>query len=358
MRILFDGYHWLDGPPSGRLTVREMVAAWQRCFDDDVLVALPRRPDAAEEAALLAAGAHWCRTYLPTHPLRTGLELAVRSRSVDWVIGANFSPWWGPSSVFLHDAIFRTSPEWFGRVERMYLSLYPPLSRRARVRFTSSRSERDRLEREYPALRPVRPVGLGVSRKLRDVTPIPVAGLTPGRFWLSVGRLNARKNLGRAIAAAVASGAVDPERPLVVVGERDGREERTDPTVERACADGSVRHTGRVTPAELSWLYRHASRFVYLSLDEGYGLPPLEALAFGTPVVVSDIPVFHETLGAVEGVRYVDPRDDRSIARAFAEPVERLYLPAAPPSWDDTVRAMRAVLASSEKFTAATKEAQ
>lgn len=355
MRILFDGYHWLDGPPSGRLTVREIVGAWQRSFDDEVVVALPRRPRPGEQAALDDVGARWVRTFLPTHPLRTGIELAARGRSVDWVVGANFSPWWGRSSVFLHDAIFRTSPQWFGRVERVYLSLYPPLATRATVRFTSSRTERRRLEDLYPALRPIHPVGLGVSRELLEVDPVAVAGLVPGEFWLSVGRLNARKNLARTVVAALAAGVVDAGSPLVVVGERDGRDEQSDPVVERARADGSVRHTGRVSPAQLSWLYRHAARFVYLSLDEGYGLPPLEARAFGTPVVVSDISVFHETLGTADGVRYVDPTDHEAIVRAFREPLSRPTAAPTPPSWDDTVRAMRAVLESHENCSASTE---
>jgi len=64
---------------------------------------------------------------------------------------------------------------------------------------------------------------------------------------------------------------------------------------------------GAVTDEELCYLYNQCSIFVYPSLSEGFGLPPIEALACGAKVIVSDLPVFRETLK--RNVKYVDPDD-------------------------------------------------
>ena len=73
----------------------------------------------------------------------------------------------------------------------------------------------------------------------------------------------------------------------------------------------------RVTDAELAGLYQGAAALVYPSLTEGFGLPPLEAMAQGTPVMVSDIEVFHETLG--DAAIYVRLGDAESWRAAFAQ---------------------------------------
>jgi len=69
--------------------------------------------------------------------------------------------------------------------------------------------------------------------------------------------------------------------------------------------------------SELKSLYASASALIYPSIDEGFGIPPIEAMASGTPVIVSDIPVFHEVLG--EAAIYVAPDDIYSWQHAFNE---------------------------------------
>ena len=67
--------------------------------------------------------------------------------------------------------------------------------------------------------------------------------------------------------------------------------------------------------SDLKSLYASASALVYPSIDEGFGIPPIEAMASGTPVIVSDIPVFHEVLG--QSAIYVSPDDISSWESAF-----------------------------------------
>jgi glycosyltransferase involved in cell wall biosynthesis len=79
---------------------------------------------------------------------------------------------------------------------------------------------------------------------------------------------------------------------------------------------------GGVARGELRWLYEHASAFATASLDEGFGLPLIEAEHFGLPRIASDIPVFHEIAG--EGTTFFDPRDVRAITDALDRMIVRV----------------------------------
>lgn len=76
-----------------------------------------------------------------------------------------------------------------------------------------------------------------------------------------------------------------------------------------------------VGDAQLSGLYRHAQALVFPSLMEGFGLPALEALANGCPVIVSDIPVFHEILGT--SATYFDPHDAAALTVILKNAVQK-----------------------------------
>ncbi|HWH98053.1 MAG TPA: glycosyltransferase, partial [Pseudolysinimonas sp.] len=120
-------------------------------------------------------------------------------------------------------------------------------------------------------------------------------------------------------------------RPLVVAGAPDGAQSDSS-ALHEARREGRVRFVGAVSDSELRWLYTAARLFVFPSLDEGFGIPLVEAMSVGTPVVVSDIPIFRE-IGGAAGV-YADPRDPR----AFAAAVRTLDAPA---TWTMHSRAAR-----------------
>lgn len=352
MRILFDGYYWFDGPPAGIVITHEKIAAWRREFPDDVLtVALPRTPDAGEQAELEAQGVRWIRTYLPTQPLKNMIELSLRVRMgpYDMAWGSNYSPLLGKSAVFVHDALFQSNPEWFTRIERIYLSPIMIAARFATVLFVSSHTEAQRIVHHNPRLMPTAVTGFGISQALIDADPQPPPDLdvSPGRFVLSVGRLNTRKNLATTLSAAVLSGAISPSRPFVVVGPANGKADRLPRAVLHAIDSGSIRYTGFVETEHLAWLYRNTAQFVYLSLNEGYGLPPLEALRLGAPVLVSERPIFRELLG--DAVSYCEPTDVEAVADAIRVGMEADRPAVDPdfdfPSWERMVRVMRDAMA-------------
>lgn len=318
MKVVFDAYWWVQGPAALRHVLREVVLAWAREHPTDELALVVRSRHLAEARASVPAGVRLVPSRLRPQALLASLatERARRRLGYDAVLVHNFAARSrGVSTVYLHDVMFETDPQWFTSLERAYFSRMVAWVRRADVVFSSSAAEGGRITRHTSARRVV-PVGLGLSTELLDGPQEPVAGLAPG-YLLTVGRLNIRKNLGRTIAGVLASGVVSPDRPLVVVGSRGGRDEALAPELEAAVADGRVRFLGHVSEAQLRWLYAQARLFCFLSLGEGFGMPPVEALAFGTPVLASDLEVFRENLPA--GTTFVDPSDVTAVADAVRE---------------------------------------
>jgi glycosyltransferase involved in cell wall biosynthesis len=149
---------------------------------------------------------------------------------------------------------------------------------------------------------------------------------TPG-FVLAVGTLEPRKNLPRlAEAYGRLPETIQREHPLVVVGQVGWQASETLDAL-RSLGD-RCRQLGRVSDAELGQLYRRCAVFCYPSLGEGFGLPVLEAMQCGAPVITSNCSSLPEVGG--DAVEYVDPRDTGSIAtaleRLLGEPERRAML--------------------------------
>ena len=351
MRLLFDGYWWVEGPPSGRTVCQELVRAWLRVFPDDEVAVATRSADVGVVRKELPeqVAVHGLR--LRPQGAAAALELPglQRRTRADVVLSHNYTPVRGRAVTFLHDVLFQTNPEWFTLPERLYFSLMPVLARRASAVLTSSANEAKRIRDRNPAVGTIVPVGLAVRSELAAAVPFRPAGLAGiERFTLSVGRLNVRKNLAVALEAALQSGTIGVDEPLVVVGEPDGRSAALPAPARAAIEDGSIRFLGHVPDGELRWLYEHARLLLFLALDEGFGLPPLEALAFGTAVIASDIPVLRETLGGQ--ATFVDPHDVAAVAAALRgfEAAAPGVTPAAYTSytWEACVTRIRAAMTS------------
>ncbi|GIK43019.1 MAG: glycosyl transferase family 1 [Chloroflexota bacterium] len=132
-------------------------------------------------------------------------------------------------------------------------------------------------------------------------------------FILSVGTIQPRKNYQRLIQAFA---ALDPALALVIVGSRGWNYADVFAEVARQGLEERVHFLGFVADADLPALYSAASLFVYPSLYEGFGLPVLEAMACGTPVIVANQSALPEVVG--EAGLLIDPGNVEAIAAAMA----------------------------------------
>ena len=121
--------------------------------------------------------------------------------------------------------------------------------------------------------------------------------LEPGRYILFTGTMEPRKGLGELLEAW---SRLAPRPRLVIAGGRGWGLERLRKSLEQHEASGEIVITGYVPTARLADLYRGAALFVYPSRDEGFGLPPLEAMACGTPVVATRAGAIPEVTGLGE----------------------------------------------------------
>jgi glycosyltransferase involved in cell wall biosynthesis len=138
-------------------------------------------------------------------------------------------------------------------------------------------------------------------------------GLGERPFILSVGTIQPRKNYQRLIQAFA---TLDPTLALVIIGSKGWKYEAVFSEVAKRGLDQRVHFLGFVADADLPALYSTASLFVYPSLYEGFGLPALEAMACGTPVVASNQSALPEVIG--EAGLLVDPGDIEALAAAMA----------------------------------------
>ncbi|MBI3956326.1 glycosyltransferase family 4 protein, partial [Candidatus Gottesmanbacteria bacterium] len=127
-------------------------------------------------------------------------------------------------------------------------------------------------------------------------------------YLLYVGNAYPHKNLETLVRAMIPIKNVK----LVLVGKEDYFYARLEKFVEQQRVKDSVVFFGQANDEQLVNLYAHAKALVFPSLMEGFGLPGLEALALGCPVIASDIPVFHEILG--DNATYFHPNDVDDLA--------------------------------------------
>jgi glycosyltransferase involved in cell wall biosynthesis len=211
--------------------------------------------------------------------------------------------WRGPSVVTLHDLHFERDPDVMGLLDRLtFKAMVPRAARRAQlVLAVSERTKRDAVE-----LYGLDPAKVSVTPHGVDPAFSP-GGERPHEYVPFVGAVQARKNPLAALAAAQENGL-----PLVVAGP-----EKEPALVADLRARGAdVR--GWVTQAELAELYRGAAALVLPSRHEGFGIPVVEAMASGTPVVLSGDAALREVAG--DAASYAEDGDyGRALRDALAD---------------------------------------
>jgi glycosyltransferase involved in cell wall biosynthesis len=149
--------------------------------------------------------------------------------------------------------------------------------------------------------------------KIKD-TPEIVPSLKNKRFIMYIGRPLPNKNLQRLIEAFSIIKNTDPDLVLVLAGKKDVLYSKIEEDVKTKAIDNIV-FTGFVSEGQLRWLYENCQAYVFPSVSEGFGLPGLEAMVHGAPVVSSNFTCLPEVYG--EAVEYFDPMDIEDMASAI-----------------------------------------
>lgn len=232
-----------------------------------------------------------------------------------------------PTVVTIHDLSFIHFPEAFRPWKRLYLSRFTAWSVRKaqRVIAVSESTRQDVISCFGLPAGQVEVVHNGVDGRFR---PLPEADVEsfrlrrglPGRFILFIGTLEPRKNLEtllRAFALLLAKYRNSPgDLPRLIIGGAKGwYYERVFATVEELELTRYVIFPGYITQEELPWWYGAATLFVYPSYYEGFGLPVLEAMRCGTPVITSNASALAEVAG--EAGLLVEPMDAEGLAEAI-----------------------------------------
>ena len=227
-----------------------------------------------------------------------------------------------PLVVTLNDVMPLDHPEWFTRVNVLHTRvIVRRLARLAAALLVPSAFTR----REVAAAWDIDPARIHVARYGVDArfAPGPVDEASLARlgvrppYLLTVGRLQPRKNLEAALDAFTRLSGAGAEHQLVVAGARGWHDDELLERVRTSPAADRIRVTGRISDDELIALYRGAACFVFPSRFEGFGFPPLEAMACGAPVVSSNRTSMPEVVG--DAALLVDPDDAGALASAIGE---------------------------------------
>ncbi len=232
--------------------------------------------------------------------------------------------WQAPSILTVHDTISLDYPDLCKNETAIYYGLLLKRSiRNARkVLVVSKKVKQDVIRHTGVEEEKVKVTYLGIDPNIFLPTKVEKSdGIRkqynlPEKYCLFVGNLEPKKNLSRLIEAFhQVLPNLDENYSLVIVGQPGWKYQSIFETIERLKIQSHVMLLGYVAQKDLSALYQQASVFVFPSLYEGFGLPVIEAMACGTPVLVSNRGSLPEITGGY--ARQVDPLDIHSISKGL-----------------------------------------
>lgn len=227
-----------------------------------------------------------------------------------------------PTVLTVHDLIFKLFPEHHKRLNHLYLNWAMPLFvKRADAVIAISQATKNDLMRHYGTPdRKITVVHEAAAPHFRVVPDEEVARVRhkyqlPERFLLAVGTIEPRKNLARLVEALAELRRDDHRLKLVIVGAKGWLYEELFERIEALGQQDAVMLTGYVPDSDLPAVFRAATVYVMASIYEGAGLPVLEAMACGVPVISSRESSMPE-LGA-DIPRYFNPYDVHNMAEVL-----------------------------------------
>lgn len=221
----------------------------------------------------------------------------------------------------LYDLSFIEAPEWTTEANRLgcfegvfraslYADMILAISDYTRQHFLEMfpHYPADRVKTIYVASR--------FNDSIRVEQPKRLAALEAGKFWLTVGTIEPRKNhLGLLNAYAKVKQDLGSIFPLAIAGGKGWLMDIFEQEIKRLGLEDDVIYLGYVDDSELNWLYRNCFACVYPSLFEGFGLPVLEAMSLGAPVITSNVSSIPEIIGD-KGL-LIDPNNQDDIVNTM-----------------------------------------
>lgn len=306
----------------------------------------------------------WEQFIQPIALRRAGIELLHALAFAGPV--ASSIPW----LATVYDLSFVHFPQLFNRANRIYLTwaVRHAVRQARRIIAISASTRRDLIELFGASPERVVVVYCGVdpaftvARNEPALAELRARHNLPAKMILHVGTIEPRKNLARLIHAfARAKRAAHLPHQLVLVGARGWKYAEVDAAIEQAGVANDVRFAGYVPQDELPLWYQAAELFVYPSLYEGFGLPPLDAMASGVPVITSNAASLPEVVG--EAALQIAPTDLDALTDAIvrvltesnlrAQLIERGMRQAQKFSWahagQETMTVYRTVLSETKQ---------
>jgi len=326
MRIAFDAHMVGSRETGNEVYARNIASAMARAGKNHEMVIFVTRPSALTEARALP---NCSLVAVPSSPfLRLGLAIPyqVWHRKADLLHVTYVAPpiLGKPFVVTVHDVSFERFPEFFGLRDLAVLkSLVPMTVRRAhRVIAVSHFTKQEIIdvyripESKVVVIHEAADATLGPYPQASEIDRVRAKYGIHGEYILYVGNIQKRKNIARLLRAFSAVQArSDLPLQLVVAGQETGRAEHLGEIERNLCRQGQVRFLGFVPQEDMAPLYSGALVFAYPSLYEGFGLPVVEAMACGTPVLTSNSSALAEVAG--DSAMLVDPLSVEDIARGL-----------------------------------------
>jgi len=327
MKIGIDAKWYFEGPPSGKRVVKNLVDTLLTIDDENEYVIFINRKHKAEKFPFKESEKlKLCYVWAGNNALSNIFVVPFYSNhyKVHATLYQTFISPFGKAKkiAYVHDVLFLSNPEFYTVPERLYFAPLKFLTRWADSIVTVSEEEKKRLLRYQYSANPERIIvayhGVDPSFTTRgqhsgpEIESVRSKFNLPERFILFVGRLNLRKNVDNLLRAMPL--LRDKTIPLVIVGADDWKRSNHELIVKELGIENRIQFKGAISK-ELGVVYALATVFCFPSYAESFGLPPLEAMASGVPVVTSDNTSLPEICG--EAATYVNPDRPDQIASAI-----------------------------------------
>ena len=327
MRIAIDAKSFYTGPVSTRIILKNLIPQLVKLFPDINWIIFLDKKDKSLDFPCKEKNVHLQYIWADINQVSNLFVLPrfLKRHKVDLIIYQMFPSITSstPSITFIHDVLFRDFPEFFTWKEKLYFFPISFLTRRVnRLMATTEFVAGDLVKYNYVSDRSmIDIVPLGVSANFKPVEQhsslflesVAKSLQLPDRFLLFVGRLNVRKNLENLLKAVAL--LKDKQVPLVIVGKAEWKAPELKNLISNPIFRKRIIMLENINDQELPAVYALSTLFCFPSFAEGFGLPPLEAMASGVPVIVSNTTSLPEVCG--DAAIYVDPHQPTAIAFAI-----------------------------------------